>query len=116
MNINFYDIMEDAYKPQPSADSYLYIKKVFNYLRVLGLVNSAGEFSSIYLHRSRDYYARLKCDQSLPSLGAMNNLLDMFESKSLDYASKPDKQNHYRHLCNLLKEGRFLQMKQVGLC
>ena len=33
MDINFYDIMEDAYKTQPSADSYLYIKKVFNYFK-----------------------------------------------------------------------------------
>ena len=117
MEINFYDIMEsnnDNYTT--SGNSFLFIKKVYNYLQVLNCVKSACQFSENYLLKSRDYYARLKCSQMTPSRSAMNNLLGVLEDKCLEYASKPDKQNYYHHLCRLLKEGRFLQMKEVGLC
>ena len=114
MEINFYDIMEtDNNNDTISENAYLYIKKVYNYLRVLGCVTSAGQFSEIYLHKSRDYYARLKCNQLLPSMNAVNNLLGVLEDKCSEYASRPDKKTHYNHISHLLKEGYFLQMKRV---
>ena len=117
MEINFYDIMGiDTNNDTISANAYLYIKKVYNYLRVLGCVTSAGQFSECYLHKSRDYYARLKCNQLLPSMRAINSLLSALEDKCSEYASQPNKQAHYNHISHLLKEGYFLQMKRAGLC
>ena len=91
------------------------IEGLYEEMKRAKIVDSAYEFSSMYLGKAPNYYSVLKCRKLEPSIGAIINL-EMAIREKLDRKSKEPAVESYAELGNLLQLSRSVKSYREEIC
>lgn len=89
-----------------------YINSCYIFLISIGECSSGVDFSYTWLHKSKNYYAMIKCLSLEASFRVIHNLIKGLESLAQKYYSQNNKQAIYWNILKLIQQGYNLLNKK----